>query len=228
MQDRPRILLVEDDQGLQLTIGDRLRSEGYVVAIESQGDAGLARARSEAFDLLLLDVMLPRLSGFDLCVALREAGVDIPIIMLTARGQLADRVAGLKLGADDYLVKPFAMVELLARIEARVRRTPSRSAPPVYRFGDVTVDVRGPTIERAGQAVELAAKELQLLCYFIEHRGKILSRDELLAQVWGYNAATASRTLDVHVAGLRRKLEPQPRQPRHLLTVHGQGYKLVV
>jgi two-component system, OmpR family, alkaline phosphatase synthesis response regulator PhoP len=227
MPAAPRILLVEDDQGLQLTLGDRLASEGYSVAIEGRGEAGLDRARTEPFDLVLLDVMLPRLSGFDVCVALRESGVDVPIIMLTARGQLQDRVAGLKLGADDYLVKPFAMAELLARIEARVRRAPSRASSRVHRFGDVTVDLGGPRIERAGQAVELAAKELQLLCYFVEHRGKTLSRDELLEQVWGYKAATASRTLDVHVAGLRRKLEPQPHQPRHLVTVHGQGYKLI-
>jgi two-component system alkaline phosphatase synthesis response regulator PhoP len=227
MPAAPRILLVEDDQGLQLTLGDRLASEGYSVAIEGRGEAGLDRARSEPFDLVLLDVMLPRLTGFEVCVALREAGIDVPIIMLTARGLLADRVAGLKLGADDYLVKPFAMAELLARIEARVRRAPARAPSPIYRFGDVTVDVRGPTISRDGQTIELAAKELQLLCYFLEHRGKTLSRDELLEQVWGYKAATASRTLDVHVAGLRRKLEPQPHQPRHLVTVHGQGYKLI-
>jgi two-component system alkaline phosphatase synthesis response regulator PhoP len=148
--------------------------------------------------------------------------------MLTARGQIGDRVAGLKLGADDYLVKPFEMAELLARVEARVRRTSSRPALHVYRFGDVTVDVRKGAIERAGAAIELGAKEYRLLCYFLEREGRALPREELLEQVWGYKAETASRTLDVHVAGLRRKLERQPHQPAHLLTVHGVGYKFVV
>jgi len=228
MMSARRILLVEDDRGLQLTLGDRLAREGYAVEIESTGEPGLERARSQSFDLVLLDVMLPQLNGFDVCVALRQAGIDVPIIMLTARGQLADRVAGLKLGADDYLVKPFEIAELLARIEARVRRTPARPVPHVHRFGDVTVDVRSSTIERAGRIVELGAKELRLLCYFLERQGETLSRDELLQQVWGYKAAIASRTLDVHVASLRRKLERQPHRPRHLLTVHGLGYKLVV
>jgi len=220
-----RILLVEDDRGLQLTLGDRLTREGHAVEIEADGEQGLRRAMEQPYDLILLDVMLPRRDGFDVCVALREAGVEAPIIMLTARGQLADRVAGLKLGADDYVVKPFDMVELLARIEARVRR--ARPASQVYRFGEVTVDVRGARCERAGRAVELGSKEFRLLCYFLERQGDTVSRDELLAQVWGYKAATASRTLDVHVASLRRKLEAQPHRPRYLLTVHGLGYKLV-
>jgi two-component system, OmpR family, alkaline phosphatase synthesis response regulator PhoP len=220
-----RILLVEDDRGLQLTLGDRLTREGFAVRFADTGEAGLARARAEPFDLVVLDVMLPTLSGFDVCVALRQAGIDVPILMLTARGQVADRVAGLELGADDYLVKPFEMTELLARIAARLRR--DRPAPRVYRVGDITVDVRRAVIERGGRAVELGAKEFRLLCYFLDRRGETLSRDELLQEVWGYSAATASRTLDVHVASLRRKLEPEPHQPRHLLTVHGLGYKLV-
>ena len=222
-----RILLVEDDRGLQMTLGDRLAREGYAVEIEGTGEPGLERAKTQPFDLVLLDVMLPKLSGFDVCVALRQAGIDVPIIMLTARGQVGDRVAGLKMGADDYLVKPFEMVELLARIEARIRRAPTRPAAPVYRFGDVTVDVRSSTVTRGGGPVELGAKEYRLLCYFLERPGETISRDELLEQVWGYKAATASRTLDVHVASLRRKLEHEPRQPQHLLTVHGLGYKLI-
>jgi DNA-binding response OmpR family regulator len=225
MNEPARILLVEDDRGLQLTLGDRLAREGYAVEIEGRGEPALERVRHQPFDLLLLDVMLPALSGFDVCAALRHAGIDVPIIMLTARGQVGDRVKGLRLGADDYLVKPFEMVELLARIEARIRR--ARPVRSLHRFGDVSVDVRRGAVERAGAPVELGAKELQLLCYFVEHAGQTLARDELLEQVWGYKAATASRTLDVHVANLRRKLEVEPHHPRHLLTVHGLGYKLV-
>jgi DNA-binding response OmpR family regulator len=163
------------------------------------------------------------------CVALRQAGLDVPILMLTARGQLGDRVAGLKLGADDYLVKPFEMAELLARVEARVRRASSsvRPAPHVYRFGEITVDTRRGAVERCGRPVDLGAKEYRLLCYFLEREGRALPREELLEQVWGYKAETASRTLDVHVSGLRRKIERHPHQPAHLLTVHGLGYKFV-
>jgi two-component system alkaline phosphatase synthesis response regulator PhoP len=210
-----------------MTLGDRLSQEGYSVEIASTGERGLERAKAQPFDLVLLDVMLPAISGFDVCVALRQAGMDVPILMLTARGQLGDRVAGLKLGADDYLVKPFEMAELLARVEARVRRAPARPAPHVYRFGDVTVDTRSSTVERCGRGVELGAKEYRLLCYFLEREGRALPREELLEQVWGYKAETASRTLDVHVSGLRRKLERHPHQPSHLLTVHGLGYKFV-
>jgi len=218
-----RILFVEDDQGLQLTLGDRLAREGYAVEAVTTGEPAIERARRQRYDLVLLDVMLPTVDGFEVCATLRRAGIDTPIIMLTARGQVRDRVRGLELGADDYVVKPFEMAELLARIHARVRRTSHR----VVRFGDVTVDVPGARIERGGAAVELGGKELALLCYLVERIGTPLSRDELLEQVWGYKAATSSRTLDVHVASLRRKLEPEPHRPRHLITVHGLGYKLV-
>jgi len=227
MPSTPRVLLVEDDPGLQMTLGDRLSQEGYTVEIASNGERGLERAKAQPFDLVLLDVMLPTISGFDVCVALRQAGMDVPILMLTARGQLGDRVAGLKLGADDYLVKPFEMAELLARVEARVRRASTRPAPHVYRFGDVTVDTRRGAVERCGRAVDMGAKEYRLLCYFLEREGRALPREELLEQVWGYKAETASRTLDVHVSGLRRKIERHPHQPAHLLTVHGLGYKFV-
>jgi len=219
-----RILLVEDDPGLQLTLGDRLAREGYAVEALTNGAPALERAQHQPYDLMLLDVMLPEVNGFELCAMLRRSGVDTPIIMMTARSQVGDRVRGLRLGADDYVVKPFEMVELLARIEARVRRSRPRR---LFRFGDVIVDVPGARIERSGTVIDLGGKEFQLLCYFLERIGTPLSRDELLEQVWGYKAATASRTLDVHVASLRRKLEPEPHRPRHLITVHGLGYKLV-
>jgi DNA-binding response OmpR family regulator len=222
-----RILITEDDPGLQLTLGDRLTREGYAVEIAATGEDALERARSRRFDLVLLDVMLRGMSGFDVCVALRQAGLDVPVLMLTARGRLADKIAGLKLGADDYLVKPFEMAELLARIEARLRRSPSHPAQHVHGFGDVRVDTRSATVERAGRAVELSAKEFRLLCYFLEHEGATLSRDELIERVWGYDPATSSRTVDVHVAGLRRKLERNAHRPAHFVTVHGLGYRFV-
>ena len=226
---RKRILLVEDEPGLRLTLSGRLASEGHVVEQAPDGETGLARASSEPFDLVVLDVMLPDRSGFEVCRDLRKRGVETPVLMLTARGQVEDRVLGLRLGADDYLVKPFAMSELLARVEARLRREPAPSREPFdgYRFGDVEVDFRKAEVQRAGQALTLSAKEFQLLRYFIRQRGNTLSRDELLNEVWGYNAMPTTRTVDVHVAWLRRKLEPNPRTPQYILTVHGLGYKFV-
>ena len=226
---RKRILLVEDEPGLRLTLSGRLASEGHAVEQAADGETGLARASSEPFDLVVLDVMLPDRSGFEVCRDLRKRGVETPILMLTARGQVEDRVLGLRLGADDYLVKPFAMSELLARVEARLRREPPPPKEPTegYRFGEVDVDFRKAEVTRAGEPLSLSAKEFQLLRYFIRQRGNTLSRDELLNEVWGYNAMPTTRTVDVHVAWLRRKLEPNPRRPQYILTVHGLGYKFV-
>jgi len=222
-------LLIEDEPGLVLTLSDRLASEGYLVESVRDGEQGLARAAEEAFDLVILDVMLPQKNGFDVCRDLRRRGVNTPILMLTARGQVVDKVIGLKLGADDYLTKPFEMMELLARVEALLRRLPHTPGPPMeaYQFGPVRVDFRRAEIEREGQKIELSAKEFQLLRYFIEHRGATLSRDELLNEVWGYDAMPATRTVDVHVAWLRQKLEPNTRHPQYILTVHGMGYKFI-
>jgi two-component system alkaline phosphatase synthesis response regulator PhoP len=223
-----RILLVEDEPGVRLTVEDRLKSEGYAVESAADGDEGFERAAKGAFDLLILDVMLPKRGGFDVCRDLRQRGVTTPILMLTARTQVADRVVGLKLGADDYVAKPFAMAELLARIEARLRRPGAEPPRPgAYRFGDVVVDFRRAEVEREGKTVDLSAKEFQLLRYFVENRGATLSRDELLDKVWGYDAMPTTRTVDVHVAWLRRKLEPNPRHPQYILTLHGLGYKFV-
>lgn len=224
-----RILLVEDEAGLRLTLTDRLVSEGHVVETAPEGEQGLRRASEEHFDLLILDVMLPRKNGFDVVRELRQRSVGVPILMLTARGELADRVVGLKLGADDYLIKPFQMAELLARVEARLRT----QAPldlrrgQSYVFGAVRIDFRSAQAARDGQTVRLSAKEFQLLRYFVERRGEILSRDQLLLAVWGYNAIPTTRTVDVHVASLRRKLEANARHPEHILTLHGLGYKFV-
>ena len=221
-----RILLVEDEPGLVLTLRDRLTREGYAVDISADGESGLQRAAGEAFDLVLLDVMLPRLGGFDVLKELRKRGIDTPVIMLTARGQVVDKVVGLKLGADDYVTKPFEMVELLARIEAKLRRAPITPHPTEgYQFGEVRVDFRRAELTKAGGPLELSAREFQLLKYFIEHRGATLTREELLNEVWGYNAMPSTRTVDVHVAWLRQKIEPNPRHPQFILTVHGMGYK---
>ena len=223
-----RILLVEDEPGVRLTVEDRLKSEGYSVECAVDGDEGSRRATNEPFDLVILDVMLPKRSGFDVCRDIRQRGLDTPVLMLTARTQVTDRVVGLKLGADDYLMKPFAMAELLARIEARLRRKEAEAPRPgAYRFGDVVVDFRKAEVEREGRELSLSAKEFQLLRYFIENKGATLSRDELLDHVWGYDAMPSTRTVDVHVAWLRRKLEPNPRHPQYILTLHGLGYKFV-
>jgi two-component system alkaline phosphatase synthesis response regulator PhoP len=222
-----RLLLVEDEPGLVMTLTDRLRAEGYIVESVTDAPTALETAITGRFDVILLDVMLPGGSGFDICRTLRQRGIPTPILMLTARGEVLDRVVGLKLGADDYLVKPFDMAELLARVEALLRRS-STPAPPTaesFRFGDIAVDFRRAEITKGGALVELSAREFKLLRYFIEHRGAALSRDELLNQVWGYDAMPTTRTVDVHVAWLRQKLEDNPRHPQFILTVHGLGYK---
>ncbi len=225
-----RILLVEDEPGLVMTLSDRLKSEGYEVGVASDGPSGLERAVREKWDVILLDVMLPGSSGFDVCRDVRAKGVTTPIIMLTARGQVVDKVLGLKLGADDYLTKPFDLLELSARIEVQLRREALATAPPSatqYRFGDVSVDFRKVEVVRQGKQIEVSAREFLLLKYFIEHREATLSRDELLNEVWGYHSMPSTRTVDVHVAWLRQKIEPSPKQPQYVLTVHGMGYKFV-
>jgi two-component system alkaline phosphatase synthesis response regulator PhoP len=221
-----RILLIEDEPGLVLTLTDRLRSEGYDVASATDGPSGLRLATGAAWDVILLDVMLPGKGGFDVCRDLRQQGVGTPVIMLTARGQVVDKVLGLKLGADDYLTKPFDMMELLARIEVQLRRAPASGAASAHlRFGDVEVDTRKAAVTKAGRVVDLSAREFLLLKYFLEHRGETLTREQLLNDVWGYNAMPSTRTVDVHVAWLRQKVEPNPRHPVFILTVHGLGYR---
>lgn len=224
-----RILLVEDEPGLVLTLTDLLQSENYQVESATDGESGLKLAKEQPFDLLILDVMLPRKNGFDILRDLRQQGFQTPAIMLTARGQIIDKILGLKLGADDYLTKPFDAGELLARIEAILRRAPEIAAlnSEVYVFGDIRVDFRRAEVTRGGDVIELAAREYQLLRHFIEHRETTLSRDDLLNGVWGYDAMPVTRTVDVHVGLLRQKLEPNPRHPQYFLTVHGLGYKFI-
>lgn len=222
-----RILLVEDEPGLVLTISDLLASEGHEVEPATDGRKGLERALGEEFDLVILDVMLPGKNGFDVCRELRQRGRDVAVLMLTAKSQVADRVVGLKLGADDYLAKPFDPGELLARVEALLRRVKKENRVQVkrYRFGAVDVDFEAGVVTREGEPVMLAAKEMQLLRYLIDNRGKVLAREEILAEVWEYQAGVSSRTIDVHVAWLRQKLEESPAAPRHIHTVRGTGYR---
>jgi two-component system, OmpR family, alkaline phosphatase synthesis response regulator PhoP len=224
-----RILLIEDEPGLCLTLSDRLQKEGYFVEVSSDGAAGFNQAINRAYDLILLDLMLPNKSGYEICRDLREMGLAIPILMLTARHQTPDKVLGLKIGADDYLTKPFEMLELLARIEALLRRATRTftSAPRAYQFGSVRVDFRKTEIIRHGNPVELSAKEFQLLRYLIDHEGETLSREVLLQEVWEYTSVPYTRTVDVHIAWLRQKLEEDPKQPKHILTIHGMGYKFI-
>ena len=229
MTVRRRVLLVEDEESLVVTLTDRLVAEGYEVESAEDGEKAMELARSRRFDVILLDVSLPKKNGFDVCRDLRSDGVSTPILMLTARGQLIDRVLGLKLGADDYVTKPFEAMELMARVEALLRRPPNLVTSPdqEYRFGDFVVDFRTAEVTRQGESVELSALEFKLLRYFIEHRGGLLSRDELLEKVWGYEAMPVTRTVDVHVAALRQKIEEKPSHPLFLVTVHGMGYKFV-
>ena len=217
-----RILLIEDEATLSLLLQERLEKEGYSVKARKDGEQGLAQALRGAFDLLLLDIRLPGRNGFDVCRELRRHGTNVPVLMLTARVDVKDRVKGLKIGADDYLAKPFDVTELLARMEALLRRAknlPPQSIDSVFCFGNVIVDVNKEEVLRDGRPVELTAKEFGLLRYFISNPNERLSRQALLEKVWGYQQVLNTRTVDFHVAQLRQKLEPNPKEPRHILTV---------
>jgi len=220
------ILLIEDEQDLCTTLTDRLQSDGYRVQSTGDGEIGFRQAVEGDFDLIVLDVMLPGKNGFDVCRDIRKAGRVMPILMLTARDQLVDKVLGLKIGADDYLLKPFEMLELTTRMEVLLRRKPGRAAADeVQQFGDIRIDLRGTSVTRAGEMIPLSAREFQLLRYLLEHRGATLSRDVILKDVWGYGLGTYTRTVDVHIFGLRQKLEADPKNPTLILTVAGLGYK---
>lgn len=222
----PRLLLVEDETSLALTLSDRLRAEGYDVEVCATGESALELLEDRPVDLVILDLMLPGIDGLEVCRELRRRGLQLPVLMLTAKSEIVDKVVGLKLGADDYLTKPFEMIELLARLEALLRRTGEGSTGlHRYEFGDVVVDFKSAEVFREGEPVALSSMELRLLQEFIEHRGELLSRDQLLDEVWGYEETPFSRTVDVHVASLRQKLEPTPSHPRYIITVHRRGYR---
>jgi len=221
----PRILIVDDEPEMLRGLEDNLRFEGYQTVSAINGEDGLARALSDAPDLVLLDVMMPKMSGWDVCRELRRRGVDVPVIMLTARGAETDRVQGLELGADDYVTKPFSLRELLARVRAVLRRPGPRQKFEEFAFGDARIRLRGRQVFKGGREVRLTRKEFDLLVFLVEHRGEIITRERLLDEVWGYERFPTTRTVDTHVLRLRRKFEADPDRPTWILTVHGQGYR---
>jgi DNA-binding response OmpR family regulator len=225
---KTRILIVEDEPAMVAGLRDNFEYEGYEVISAADGAEGLERALADKPDLVILDVMMPRMSGLDVCKQLKTQRPSLPIIMLTARGQEVDKVVGLELGADDYVTKPFSIRELMARVKAVLRRVAVHGpTAEVYRFSDVEVNVRSNEVLRAGAAVDLSAKEFALLAYFVAHPAETLTRDRLLDAVWGYENYPNTRTVDTHIVHLRQKLEPNPEEPRFILTVHGSGYKFV-
>jgi DNA-binding response OmpR family regulator len=221
-----RVLIVDDEPEIVRGLEHNLRFEGYETVSAQNGEDAVAVATREAPDLILLDIMMPKLSGWDVCRALRGKGVDVPIIMLTARGEEVDRVLGLELGADDYVTKPFSLRELLARVRAVLRRPGPRHKFAEWSFGNVRVRLRGRQVFKGGQEVRLTRKEFDLLAYLAQRRGEVVTREELLDEVWGYDRFPTTRTVDTHVLRLRRKFEADPERPAFILTVHGQGYKL--
>jgi DNA-binding response OmpR family regulator len=221
----PRILIADDEPEMVRGLEDNLRFEGYQTMSATSGDDALALALTQAPDLILLDIMMPKMSGWEVCRALRQKGIDVPIIMLTARGQEADRVQGLELGADDYITKPFSLRELLARVRAVLRRPGPRQKFEELAFGDVRIHRRGRQVFKAGHEVRLTRKEFDLLVYLAEHRGEIVTRERLLDDVWGYERFPTTRTVDTHILRLRRKFEADPERPALIETVHGQGYR---
>ena len=229
MANDKRILVVEDAEDLTTVLRDRFRREGYCVDTVQDGESALQTTEQLNFDLILLDLMLPGISGFDVCRELRQRNHATPIIMLTARSETVDKIVGLRLGADDYVTKPFDMGELVARVEALLRRTSpgSRISDSRLTFGDIEVDLPGAEVRRGGVRLDLTAREFLLLRHLIENRGVVQSRDVLLKAVWNYDAGLTTRTLDVHIAWLRQKLEEEPSRPRHIVTVRGLGYKFV-
>jgi DNA-binding response OmpR family regulator len=221
-----KVLIVEDDQAMAVALRDGFAYEGYTVHVARDGQTGLKMAAEKGLDLVILDVMLPRLSGLDVCRQLRSAGNNTPIIMLTARGQEIDKVLGLKTGADDYVTKPFSFLELMARVEAVLRRA---SKPPEQvesaQFGDVEINFKTFETTKAGHPLELSPREYKMMKYFVERRGEVVTRDQLLDHVWGYEGLPLTRTVDMHIAKLRQKIEDTPGDPRHIITVHRVGYK---
>ena len=219
------ILVIEDEQALRTTLSDRLRGEGYIVENAADGQEGFDKAAQLPFDLIILDLMLPVRSGLDVCRDIRQAGIATPILILTVRNETFDKVVGLRLGADDYVTKPFEFAELIARIEVLLRRVPIHAGHGLYEFGSIRVDVRRAEVSRDGKPVYVTGREFQLLRYLIEHAGSTVPRDELLRSVWGYDKETLTRTVDTHVGSLRQKLEENPKRPELILTVSGVGYK---
>jgi two-component system alkaline phosphatase synthesis response regulator PhoP len=221
------ILLVEDELALRTTLSDRLRGEGYIVDTAADGDEAFEKATNLPFDLIILDLMLPRRSGLDVCRDIRHAGIATPILILTVRSETVDKVVGLRMGADDYVTKPFQAAELMARVDVLLRRVPIHAGQGVHEFGSIRVDIRRGEVTRNGQPVYLTAREFQLLRYLIERGGSTVPRAELLRSVWGYDTEIYTRTIDTHLGSLRQKLEEDPKRPELIISVSGVGYKFV-
>jgi two-component system, OmpR family, alkaline phosphatase synthesis response regulator PhoP len=224
---RENILIIEDEEALRSTLSVRLRGEGYIVETAADGLDGFEKATTQPYDLIILDVLLPDRIGWDVCREIRQSGMATPIVFLTAKTQTIDKVTGLRLGADDYVTKPFKASELVARIEALLRRVPTRSSRGVYRFGSLLVDLHRGDVTKDDCPVYLSGREFQLLRYLIQRAGISVSREELLREVWGYSASTYTRTIDVHISSLRDKVEEHPRHPELIITVAGVGYKFM-
>lgn len=222
-----RILVVEDDPAMSVALRDGFEYEKYTVDMAGDGEEALRRATGGDHDLIILDVMLPKMSGLDVCRELRKNGSHTPVIMLTARGQEIDKIVGLRVGADDYVTKPFSFMELLARVEAVLRRT-SRNVQSEVAFGEMTLDFNCYRATRKGDHIELTPREFTILRYLIDHANEVVSREALLDHVWGYDTGALSRTVDTHIARLRQKIEIVPGEPKHLITVHRVGYRFVM
>jgi DNA-binding response OmpR family regulator len=223
-----RVLIVEDDEATAFALRDGFEYEGYAVLVATDGTSAVRKAAEERPNLILLDVMLPEMSGLDVCKQIRNTSNDVPIIMLTARGQEVDKVLGLKLGADDYVTKPFSFVELMARVEAVLRRSmPKPETGTTYEFGDVVLDFRTLEATKAGRPLDLSPLEFKLMKFFIDHRQQVVTRDEMLKAVWNTHSSLFTRTVDMHVAKLRKKIEDSPNHPRHIITIYGVGYKFL-
>jgi len=221
-----KVLIVEDEEAMAVALCDGFESDGYEVERVRDGETALGAIRTVRPDIVILDLMLPKLGGLDVCRTIRKDGNAVPVIMLTARGQEIDKVVGLKVGADDYVTKPFSLMELLARVEAVLRRVQGAAGgSDGCKFGDVRIDFRGSEATKGGRALALTALEFRLLRYFNENAGVVIAREQLLRDVWGYENATITRTVDMHIAKLRKKVEDKPKDPRHIVTIHGQGYK---
>ena len=225
-----KVLIVEDDQAMAVALRDGFEYEGYAVQVARDGADGFKLASERELDLIVLDVMLPKMSGFDVCKQLRSTGKQTPIIMLTARGQEIDKVVGLKIGADDYVTKPFSFMELMARVEALMRRSnrKAEASTDEFSFGDIAINFKRFEVTKSGTPLEMSPREFNILKYFIEHRGEVITRDQLLDSVWGYGSFPLTRTVDMHIAKLRQKIEDAPHDPKHVITVHRVGYKFVV
>ena len=223
-----RVLIVEDDEATAFALRDGFEYEGYTVLVATDGPAAVRMAAEEQPTLILLDVMLPQMSGLDVCKQIRNSSNDVPIIMLTARGQEVDKVLGLKIGADDYVTKPFSFMELMARVEAVLRRSSARAeSSGFYEFGDVRLDFRMLEATKGSQPLDLSPLEFKLMKFFIDNRQQVVTRDQMLRSVWNSQSALFTRTVDMHVAKLRKKIEDSPNHPRFIITIYGVGYKFL-